>query len=61
MMETPDETLSRLRRLARLVRKYNGNPASTADDMVEAFYDLDRHLSRGGVLPVEWVARTKDD
>ena len=49
----PNQTLRRLRLLAELVTT-SGEPDPDANDLAEAFNDLDTWLSKGGFLPNEW-------
>ena len=50
----PNATLEHIRDLAGVLRMYNGNPASKADELVDAINDLDEWLSKGGFLPDDW-------
>lgn len=60
----PNTTLEMMRkaaeRLAEKARRGNYKPADV-DVLLDAFRDLDEHLSEGGELPDDWADATGDD
>jgi hypothetical protein len=64
-MLNPDSTLALARgaaeRLARAQEAGLSYKAAIVDVLLDAFVDLDQHLSGGGELPEEWNSDANDE